>query len=86
MFFVYIFQVTYLVIHDIQSAQISQKQDGRNIYVIMKTMCPPGYHHNGFMPTHALGHMMYGSNSQQSSKFCKSIFRFCGGSHKIFSV
>ena len=41
------------------SAQISQKQDGRNIYVIMKTMCPPGYHHNGFMATHALGHMMY---------------------------
>ena len=26
----------------------------------MKTMCPPGYHHNGFMATHALGHMMYG--------------------------
>ena len=25
----------------------------------MKTMCPPGYHHNGFMTTHALGHMMY---------------------------
>ena len=26
----------------------------------MKTMCPPGYHHNGFVATHALGHMMYG--------------------------
>ena len=27
----------------------------------MKTMCPPGYHyhHNGFLATHALGHMMY---------------------------
>ena len=25
----------------------------------MKTMCPLGYHHNGFMATHALGHMMY---------------------------
>ena len=24
-----------------------------------KTMCPPGYHHNGFVATHALGHMMY---------------------------
>ena len=23
---------------------------------IMKTMCPPGYHHNGFVATHALGH------------------------------
>ena len=30
------------------------------IYVIMKTMCPPGYHHNGLVATHALGHMMYG--------------------------
>ena len=26
----------------------------------MKTMCPPGYHHNVFAVTHALGHMMYG--------------------------
>ena len=26
----------------------------------MKTMCPPGYHHNGFVATHVLGHMMYG--------------------------
>ena len=26
----------------------------------MKTVCRPGYHHNGFMTTHALGHMMYG--------------------------
>ena len=25
----------------------------------MKTMCPPGYHHNGFVATHALGHIMY---------------------------
>ena len=48
------------MIHDTQSAQISQKQDERNIYEIMKTMCPPGYHHNGFVATHALGHMMYG--------------------------
>ena len=31
----------------------------------MKTMCPPGcYHHNGFVATHALGHMMYGSCAQ----------------------
>ena len=48
------------MIHDTQSAQILQKQDGRNIYVVMKTIFPPGYHHNGFMATHALGHMMYG--------------------------
>ena len=30
------------------------------IHAIMKTMCPPGYHHNDFVATHALGHMMYG--------------------------
>ena len=47
------------MIHDTKSAQISQKQDERNIYAIMKTMCPPIYHHNGFVATHALGHMMY---------------------------
>ena len=42
------------MIHDKQSAQISQKQNDCNIYAIMKTMCPPGYHHNGFVVTHAL--------------------------------
>ena len=26
----------------------------------MKTICPPSYHHNGFLATHELGHMMYG--------------------------
>ena len=30
------------------------------IYVIMKTMCPPRYHHNGFVATHALGPIMGG--------------------------
>ena len=25
----------------------------------MKTMCPPGYHHNGFVATHALGHRVH---------------------------
>ena len=29
------------------------------IYVIMKTMFPPSYHHNGFVANYALGHMMY---------------------------
>ena len=46
------------MISDTQSAQISQKQDKRNIYAIMKTTCPPGYHNNGFLATHALGHIM----------------------------
>ena len=48
------------MIHDTQSAQISQKQDGRHIYAIMKTVCPPGYHHNGFVTIHEHGHIMYG--------------------------
>ena len=26
----------------------------------MKAMCPPGYHHNGFVATDALRHMVYG--------------------------
>ena len=30
------------------------------MYAIMKTMCPPGFHHSGFVRTHALGHMVYG--------------------------
>ena len=47
------------MIHDTQSSQTSQQQDERNIYAIMKTMCPPGYQQNGFVATHALGHMMY---------------------------
>ena len=29
-------------------------------YATMKTFCPPGYHHNGFVAIHALGHMIYG--------------------------
>ena len=27
------------------------------IYVIMKTMCPPGYHHNGIVATHDVHHV-----------------------------
>ena len=49
------------MIHVTNRAQISQKQDGRNIYVIMKTICPPGFHPNGFVENNALGHMIYGS-------------------------
>ena len=50
-----------MVISDSRHTECSNQQDGHNIYVIMKTMCPPGcYHRNGFVVTHALGHMMYG--------------------------
>ena len=48
------------MMHNTHSAQISQKQDGWNIFAIMKSMCPPRYHHNGFVATHALGHIVYG--------------------------
>ena len=48
------------MIHDTKSAQISQKQDERNIYAIMKTVWPPSLYHNGFVSTHALRHMMDG--------------------------
>ena len=35
-------------------------QDECNLlYVIMKTMCSPGYHCNGFVTTHALWQMIY---------------------------
>ena len=33
-------------------------RDGCNIYAVMKRMCPFGHHQNGFVPTHALGHMI----------------------------
>ena len=81
------------MIHDTQSAQISQKQDERNIYVIMKTMCPPGYHHNGFVATHALGHMMYGSTllvpmnqrvlNKQSKHSLVHWYQQCGTVHHV---
>ena len=38
------------------------------IYAIMKTMCPPGYCHNGLARTHALGHIMHGYTSLVSLK------------------
>ena len=31
-----------------------------NAHSIMKTMCRPSYHHNGFVATHAFEHTMYG--------------------------
>ena len=40
----------------------------------MKTMCLPGYHHNGFVATHALGHMMY---SLPKCKLCVSWITIC---------
>ena len=41
----------------------------------MKTMCPPGHHHNDFVVTHALGHIMYGLgiSSILGNKFMSSV-------------
>ena len=47
------------MIHKIHRAQISQLQDGCNMCVIMKKMCPASYHHNGFSTTRVFGQMMY---------------------------
>ena len=49
-----------VIIDSRRTAQISQKQGDRNICAIIKTMYAPGYHRNGFVATHALGHMMFG--------------------------
>ena len=53
--------IAFEVVHDklrVQTTQ-KQKQDGHNVYIyaITKAMCPPGYHRNGFVATHALGHL-----------------------------
>ena len=47
-----------MVISDPQHTECSNPTEARrNICnVIMQTMCPPGYHHSGFVATHALGH------------------------------
>ena len=78
------------MIHDTQSDQISQKQDERNIYAIIKTMCPPGYYHNGFMATHALGQMMYCYNTLQHVPKCmscnKAIMVITGTAHCFEAV
>ena len=41
------------------------------IYVIMKTICPPNYHHNGFVATHALWLHIAGTNEPKSAQHAK---------------
>ena len=59
--YIYIHTDVYVYINIVlkTGAQTWQKQDGHNIYAIMKTMCPPGHHQNGFVATQATGHMIY---------------------------
>ena len=64
-------------IHKTQSAQISQKKDGRNIYAIMKTIYLSVYRNNGFVATNALEHM-YTTNGHHVPK--------CISSHKAIVV
>ena len=43
-------------------------------HVIIKTTCPSGYHHNGFVATHALGHVRLlnaGTNEPKSAQQAK---------------
>ena len=60
--------------HDTQSVQMSQKHDGRNVYAIMKTMCPSCYHHNGFVATDTFGHTMYSHNRIYIHTLCTYIY------------
>ena len=47
------------MIQDTQSAQIVQKWNRSSIFVIMKIIWGSSYHHNSFVSTHVLGHMIY---------------------------
>ena len=49
------------VIQDIHRVlELLQEHEHNNTCNHDYPMCPPGYHHNGFMATHELGHKMYG--------------------------
>ena len=64
------------MIHNTQSAQISQKQDERNSYAIMKTMYPPGYHDNfGYQQCVTVHHV------PQCMSFHKAIVVISGRAH-----
>ena len=45
----------------------------------MKTMRPPGYHYNGFVAIHALGHIIYGTKPCMSCH--KAIVVITGRAH-----
>ena len=75
----YLYKWSY-VIHDNQSAQILQKQNGRNVYVIKKTRWPPGYQHNGFAVTHAFAGK---SMSYRKAIVSKVTATSCGQVHEL---
>ncbi len=43
------------------------------MYTKCITMCPPGYHHNGFMATPELGHRMYGTSYMYTANSKKVV-------------
>ena len=45
------------MIHNTESVQSSQKEDGCNMYATKKILCSPGYHHNAFVATEVLGQL-----------------------------
>ena len=55
------------------------------IYVNMKTICPPGYHHNGFVATHTLGHMITVHHVPKCMSCHKAILVIPGG-HIVFMI
>ena len=59
------------MIHDTQSPQILQKQDTRNIYAIMKTMCPRDCHYNGCTWAHGVWLHIAGTNGPKSAQQAK---------------
>ena len=46
-------------ISDIDQSETRNRSVLPQEHIIMKTMCPPGYHHNDFVANDALGQMMY---------------------------
>ena len=69
---IYIYIYTYIYIYMYMYIYIIYMY----IYSIMKTIFPPGHHHNGFLATHALGDMTY----IYPSCFCKIWTLCCRGS------
>ena len=57
--YIYIYKVVFSDPQCIQCAPVSLKQEGYHIYTIMKIMCTPFYHLNGFVVTHVVGHIIY---------------------------
>ena len=47
----------------------------------MKTMCPPGYHHNGLVVTHALEHMCTVHHVPKCMSYHKAVVVIPGRAH-----